>query len=87
MTLRTILEELVKEITMQPFLSTGAKDEITNAEQKIKELMLGEEDILDVLVYISWSSQRDGKNNLIGKEQLKLASIAIHLAMLKKLEE
>ncbi len=82
--LRTILEELVKEITMQPFLSMGAKDKISQAEQKIKELLLGEEEINLKL----WEASNKWHNTHAENENgyIKNLAHAIHSAMLKKME-
>ena len=61
------------------FLSTkelkeNVANEILSAGYIHKEdVEVDEEKMLEQLVYISWCLQRDGKNNLLGKEQLKTA--------------
>ena len=48
-----------------------------NIKQRLEKIEVSEEGILQELVYVSWSLHRDGKNNLRGKEQLKIAAQAI----------
>ena len=84
--LRTILEELVKNI--QPGdLTDYRKEMIENAEQEIKELMLDEDEIF---IFISTGRADKNENKVRGYVESryveKIAS-AIHSAMLKKLED
>ena len=95
--LRTILEELV-------FVKLEASDDLDNklcndfisqTEQKIKELMLGEGEMLDIfpdylhtVMFAIMDNQPNIPNmQVIFKNEIPLIVTTIHSAILKKLED
>lgn len=77
MTLRTILEELVS-LDFNKGGITYPADKISQAEQKIKELMMTEQEIANILLKSGW--------NWDGVRRFKSAT-AIHSAMVEKMEK
>ncbi len=90
MTLHTILEELVSGKYNHTDQRVKER-KLIQAEQKIKELMLGEEEIKEILQLELCNGTRDCENEPEcptddGCQPMDLA-VAIHSVMLKKLEE
>ena len=86
--LRTILEDLVKNIQDGDLIAHSreihSKEMIEDAEREIKGLMLGKEDI-DRAICEWLHLNRDFM--LTSEVWVKSITLAIHSAMLKKLEE
>ncbi len=88
--LRTILEELVQDPELKKYPYSYNPIIIEKAEQRIKELMLGEGEIRSIFLKIG---ERKSVNDEDNKGHWRWAWIidyddlatAIHLAMLKKL--
>ena len=86
--LRTILEDLVKNI--QPGdLTDYRKEMIEDAEDRIKELMLGEEEIIHDICLLAQEEIKSAELTrlILHENNFNKATVAIHSAMLKKLED
>ena len=89
MILRTILEELHDKASSRDY---EREDVISQIEQEIKELMLGKDEIKNIIINSKYkqifqdsliNAGFPGDTYKLGKD----LAHAIHLAMLKKLEE